>query len=231
MPRVAITGLQDRFKPRKREVLRQVLIGRVRDRRVDLRRAVSGTGGRVRSAAITHAGVMRRSARIRVAEVLGIALPAHLRSVQLLEQRRHICRVHTAVGTDLPVRALGRGHLTVVGVRLQRPRGVDVSRKVFVDRTVVLRVRLRRLAAHGRQIVVEAEVPGAVVVLQEHALTGQRPPQVRVLVQARERRVIGLVLKDDQPDMLDLARLDSEAVPAAARRVASRSPPMRRSPR
>ena len=48
-------------------------------------------------------------------------------------------------------------------------------------------------------------MPGAVVVLEQDALRGQRLPQVGVVVEAGEGRVVGLVLEDDQPDVLDLA--------------------------
>src|ERR1019366_1427732 len=85
--------------------------------------------------------------------------------------------------------------------------------ELVVVEAVSLCVRLRRLAAREREVVIEAEVPGAVVVLQQHPLTWQRPPQVCVLVQTGERRVIGLVLENDQPHMLDLARPDPEAIP------------------
>ena len=148
VPRVAVTGLQDRFKPREREVLWQVLVCGVRDRRVDLRPAARRAGRRVRRAAVAHTSVVGRSARVMVAKVLRVTLPAHLGRVELLEQGRHAGRVDAAIGADRPVCALSGGHLTVVGVRLQRSRGIDVPREVVVERTVSLGVGLRRLAAH-----------------------------------------------------------------------------------
>ena len=57
-----------------------------------------------------------------------------------------------------------------------------------------------------RYVVVHAEVAGAVVVGEQGALLGERLPQVAVLIEAGESLVVGLVLQDDQPDVLDARR-------------------------
>ena len=218
--RVAVARLQDRLEPREREVLRHVLVGRVRAARVGLRRCC-----RSRRAAIRRAAVLRSrpsaSGRLRlgVAEVLGVALPAHVRGVELVEQRLHARGVHAAVGPGGRVRALPpRPSARSSGSSRSDP---DVSTCPGSGRSTGsrLRVGLRRLPADQRDVVVQAEVAGAVVVLQQHALGRQRLPQVRVVVQAGERRVVRLVLEDDQPDVLDLPGLDPESVGIRAGRA------------
>ena len=88
-----------------------------------------------------------------------------------------------------------------------------MPRELIEIRAISLRVLLRRLATYHRNVVIKAEMPGPVIVLQQHALRGQRLPQIRVVVQTGERRVKGLVLQDDQPHMLDLPRPDPQAEP------------------
>ena len=58
------------------------------------RRAGRGVGG----AAVRVPASCAGAARVGVAEVLGVALPADVRGVQLVEQRRHARRVDAAVG-------------------------------------------------------------------------------------------------------------------------------------
>ena len=93
-------------------------------------------------------------------------------------------------------------------------------------RAVVLHGVRRGLAGHQRDVVVHAEVAGAVVVGEERSLLGQRLPQVAVLVEPGEGLVVGLVLQDDQPHVLD--RSGGEYHPGCrGRRV---NPPMRTRP-
>src|SRR5439155_26490363 len=67
---------------------------------------------------------------------------------------------------------------------------------------VVLGLAVGRLAAGHGDVVVEARVPGAVVVGQEGALAGQGAGQVRRRYLAEtERGVDAAVLKDDRPDV------------------------------
>src|SRR5450755_2699597 len=95
---VAIAGLEDRVKPREREVLGHVLVGGVGAAGVGLGGGAGRAGGGIRSAAVLHARAVDGPAGVGVAEILGIALPAHARLVELVEQRRHAGRVHAAIG-------------------------------------------------------------------------------------------------------------------------------------
>ena len=117
---VAVTGLKDRLEPREREVLGHVLVGRVRAARVGLgRRPGRGRRGE-RSAAGLGADAVRGAAGVGVVQVLGVALPAHVRGVELVEQRRDRRRVDAAVGAGRRVRAGRRDQLAVVRVGEQR---------------------------------------------------------------------------------------------------------------
>jgi hypothetical protein len=135
-----------------------------------------------------------------------------MRGVELVEQRRHVGGVDAAVGARGGVGAGGRFHLPIVGVVLQLARHVERTGEFVVIGAVGLRVGLRGLATHQRDVVVEAEVAGAVVVLQQHPLFGQRLPQIGVVVEPGEGGVVGLVLENDQPHMLDLALAEAETV-------------------
>src|SRR6202012_4959571 len=167
-----------------------------------------------RGAAVLRADAVRRlPGRVRVAEVLRVPLPADLVGRELVEQRRHAAWVPAAVlagGGVLP----GRGDdLPVIAVALQRSAAlVHMPGEAVVVGAVVLDVGLRRLPADERDVVVLAVVAGAVVVLEQYALPRHRAPQVGVPVEAGEGRVVGLVLENDQPDVLDRARPDAEAV-------------------
>ena len=230
--RVAVARLEDRLEPREREVLRDVLVGRVRATGVRVGCATGRTGRAVGRAAILNAGVVGLSSagareragrgRIGIAQILRIALPAHVCGIELVKERRHARRIDATVGARCRIRPRARDELPVVRVGRERAGRVDAAGHRVVIRTVRLVVRLGRLAADLRDVVVEAEVSGAVVVGQQRALGRQRLPQVGVVVQAREACVIGLVLEDDQPDVLDLAGLDAEAVAGRARRCADR---------
>jgi len=153
-----------------------------------------------------------RTARVRVAEILGVALPADGGRVQLVEQCWDGRRVHAAVGARGGVRPGGRDQLPVVGVGLERSRRVDGALHGVVVGAVGLGVGLRRLTADHGDVVVEAEMTRPEVVLQQYALGGQGLPQVGVVVQPGEARIVGLVLEDDQPHVLDLARLNPKAL-------------------
>ena len=98
-------GLQDRLKPRKREVLGHVLVGRVGAARVRLG-ACCPSGPAIAYGAPQYCvpASWVGPLRVRVAEVLGVALPAHVRRVELVEERRHARRVDAAV---LPAAAFG----------------------------------------------------------------------------------------------------------------------------
>ena len=209
---VALAGAAQRLKPREREVLGQVLVGGGGGARVGLSLAAGRTGIGVGSAAVAGPRRVLGRGTVGVVEVLGVALPAHPGGVELVKQRLDAGRVDAAVGPGGRVGALRGGHLPVVRVLAQRARQIDSAGEVVVVGAVHLRVGLCRLAADQRDVVVEAEVAGAEVVLEQDPLLRQRPPQIRVVVQAGERRVVGLVLEDDQPDVLDLARLDPEPV-------------------
>src|SRR5207249_3176104 len=131
-----------------------------------------------------------------VAQVLGIALPRLLGRVELVEQGRYGVRVGAAVRTVGGVGSGQRGDLTPVRAGLD-----DAGRAPHVgvlDSAVQLNVLHRGLPGHQGDVVVLAEVARAVVVLQQHALRRQGLPEVAVLVEARERRVVRLVLQDDQ---------------------------------
>ena len=219
--RVAVARVEDRCEPRQRVVLGDVLVGRVRAARVGILgagAAVAGhrrrADGRVGRAAVLGARVVRRSGRVGIPEILRVDLPADAVGVELVEQRRHARWIHAAVAAVRRVRAGGRVELAVVRVRGERPRGVDRALQRVICRAVALIVGHRRLAAGQREVVVEARVAGAVVVLQERALGRKRLPQVGVAVQAGEARVVRLVLEHDQPDVLDRAAVDAEAVVA-----------------
>ena len=121
-----------------------------------------------------------------VAHRLHVALPADVDPVELVEQREHARRVDAA----------GRCVRLAVG---RRGAGGDV----FVDRAVHLALGIRRLARHRREVVVLAEVPRPVVLAQEGTLGGEGLPQVAVPVEPGERRLVGLVLENDQPHVLD----------------------------
>ena len=90
------------------------------------------------------------------------------------------------------------------GSRRRAMRGVAGELGVDVA-AVALHVVLGRLAGHQRDVVVHAGVARAVVVLQQGALGGEGLPQVGVVVDAGELRVVRLVLQDDQPDVGDRA--------------------------
>ena len=212
MRRVAVAGLQQRLKPREREVLGHVLIGAVGRAGVRLRRARRRPRRRVGSPAILSPRVVHRPTGVGIAEILGVALPAHARLVELVEQRRHRAGIHAPVLTDGGVGTRRGRELPVVGVAVQIARIVDRPRDRVVVRTVRLRVGEGRLPTGQRQVVVQRVVSRAVVVLEQDTLRRKRLPQVSVVVETRERRVIGLVLQNDQPHVLDLPRPDPDAV-------------------
>ena len=166
----ALARFQNRLEPWKREMLWQVLVGRVRDARVGLRLAARRSGRAKWSAAHLHSGRRIGCPGAGIAEVLGIALPAHVGRIELVEQRLHAGRVDAAVRAGRGVGALRGGHLAVVGVVPQRTRSVDMPREVVVVRAVHLRVSLRGLAADERDVVIEAEVARSEVVLEQDAL-------------------------------------------------------------
>ncbi len=202
---------QQRFEPREREVLGHVLVGRVG--RSGVRHPSAGRAARAAAAV----DVVRRSRRVGVAEILRVPLPADAGGVELVEQGRHAGRVDAAgptvrafgraAGDRVGVGGAGLGELATISCRaVLRGRAGDYrALLVAVHRAVVLVGRRRTLPADHRRVVVQREVTGAVVVLQERALRRQRLPQVAVLVQPGERRVVGLVLEDDQPHVLDRA--------------------------
>src|ERR1019366_3652815 len=115
-----------------------------------------------------------------VADVLAIALPGLANSVKLVEQRRGLARVGAAVRAVGSVRAAGlggicgRGDLTAVRAGSQN---ACIAAEVSVcDAAVRLCVLLRGLTRDHRLVVVLAGVSRAEVVLQQHALSGQRLP-------------------------------------------------------
>ena len=68
-----------------------------------------------------------------------------------------------------------------------------------------MQVHLRCLARNEGDVVVLGIMAGAVVVIKESTLTGEFLPQVGILVEPGEALVVGLVLQDDKPHVLDLA--------------------------
>ena len=68
-----------------------------------------------------------------------------------------------------------------------------------------MQVHLWRLARNEGDVVVLGIVAGAVVVVKESTLTGEFLPQIGALVEPGEVLVVGLVLQDDKPHVLDLA--------------------------
>jgi hypothetical protein len=188
--RRAVAAVEEGVEPRERRVLGDVLVGR---------RRASGVGhsdaGRV-AGRTTGVGVPPGV----IAKVLEVPLPAHVGGVELVEQGGHVRRVDAAIAANRAVGASRRGPLSVVRVGWLTDDRAD---GVLVLRAVGLAVWVRPLAADQRRVVVQAEMAGSEVVLQEDALLRQRLPQIGVVVQARECGVVGLVLQDDQPYVLD----------------------------
>jgi len=210
--RSGLVAVDQRVKPGEREVLGDVLITQLRALVVVARLA---GGNRVEVLRVRRrVGACRaRSAARRVlavgdrVQVLGVALPGLARSVELVEQRRHVRGIGAAVAAHRGVDAAAGVGLPVIGVRSQRAtRRLDTCVGVGVvvyGGAIGLHVLLGRLAADQGLVVALAEVAGAVVVLQQHPLGGECLPQIGVLVEPGERGVVALVLQDDQPGLLD----------------------------
>ena len=217
----AVVVADDRVEPREGEVLGDVLVvllgtgergdalglvvvGRLHRLRVVRGVVLAGAGSATQGVLSTSLGM----------QVLGVSLPGHAGGVELVEEGGSLSGVGAAV---LAVRGVGAGQrhdLTVIVVGaegLALVLGDDrlVGAQIGVgDVTVGLQVEGRGLAGDQGGVVVLGVVAGAVVVGEQGTLGGQRLPQVGVLVESGEGGVVGLVLQDDQPHVLDVTGLE-----------------------
>ena len=217
----AVVVADDRVEPREGEVLGDVLVvllgtgergdalglvvvGRLHRLRVVRGVVLAGAGSATQGVLSTSLGM----------QVLGVSLPGHAGGVELVEEGGSLSGVGAAV---LAVRGVGAGQrhdLTVVVVGAEGfalVLGDDrlVGAQIGVgDVAVGLQVEGRGLAGDQGGVVVLGVVAGAVVVGEQGTLGGQRLPQVRVLVESGEGGVVGLVLQDDQPHVLDVTGLE-----------------------
>ena len=217
----AVVVADDRVEPREGEVLGDVLVvllgtgergdalglvvvGRLHRLRVVRGVVLAGAGSATQGVLSTSLGM----------QVLGVSLPGHASGVELVEEGGSLSGVGAAV---LAVRGVGSGQrhdLTVVVVGaegLALVLGDDrlVGAQIGVgDVAVGLQIEGRGLAGDQGGVVVLGVVAGAVVVGEQGTLGGQRLPQVGVLVESGEGGVVGLVLQDDQPHVLDVTGLE-----------------------
>ena len=217
----AVVVADDRVEPREGEVLGDVLVvllgtgergdalglvvvGRLHRLRVVRGVVLAGAGSATQGVLSTSLGM----------QVLGVSLPGHAGGVELVEEGGSLSGVGAAV---LAVRGVGAGQrhdLTVVVVGaegLALVLGDDrlVGAQIGVgDVAVGLQIEGRGLAGDQGGVVVLGVVAGAVVVGEQGTLGGQRLPQVGVLVESGEGGVVGLVLQDDQPHVLDVTGLE-----------------------
>ena len=183
------------------DALGLVLLGRLHGLGVLVRGVLQGAGGA--SQAVLASGV--------VAQVLGVSLPRDAGGIELVEEGGDVLGVGATVLAVGCVRTGQRENLTVVVVAPELLAGVTVDdRRVRAetgvgDVAVGLEVHLGGLSGDHRGVVVLRVVAGAEVVGEQSALLRQLLPQVGVLVEPGEGGVVGLVLQDDEPDVLDLA--------------------------
>src|SRR5207244_11576890 len=115
----------------------------------------------------------------RVADVLHVPLPREATRGQLVGERAHALGVHAARADGLTV---------------ARRRG---EAEVAVDLAVALRLRVRALTAQLGDVVGQAVVRGAVVIVEELPLREQRLVEIRRGRRRAERLRVVLVLEVD----------------------------------
>jgi len=122
-------------------------------------------------------------ARWIVAHIFHIAAPSLAGSGQLIGESLHACRIHAAVANS---RAVGRGAgLHEVGVHL----------------AAIARLGSGGLAADHGDVVVEADVAGAEILIEQDALSRQRLGQEGSLRVRAESGVEALIFQDDDENM------------------------------
>ena len=166
---------------------------------------VGGAEGRVPAVGSTR-GVRRPAvSRRRVAHVLFVGPPGRdvclrvgrIFGIELRGDGLHRGRVDAALAVDLA----GVGGLVGVGCA-----GDDVGEGKTVVGAVGLGVHRWRLTGDLGNVVVEAVVPGGVVILEQFALRTKGGVEVGGGGAGTERRVVALVLELDDEDVVDLPR-------------------------
>ena len=155
------------------------------DERVVARRVLVAVARRLRVVARVQRGVTaRRRLGRRVPHVLHVTLPGATHGRELIGDRGHESGVDAALSDRLTVGVEGR-----------------CAGEVGVDHAVPLRLGVRRLATHERDVVVEAHVTRRVVLPQQLSLLGELLGKVDAGRRGAEGLVEALVLEDDDEDV------------------------------
>ena len=133
----------------------------------------------------------------------------------------HIAHIGTprfACGVELIGKSLDGGWIDAAGADGLAIRGDAGESKILIDLAIITCLRSGGLAAEHGDIVVEADVAGAVILVEEHALGGKSFGEVRSLGIWTEGDVVAFVFEDDDEHVFDLV---AEVVVAGLRTCGS----------
>ena len=156
--------------------------------------------GSLRVVEFVQGDLALRVERLTAGRLLAFRVQAHV---------FHIAAPGPAGGGELIGKRLKLGGVNAPGADRLTVRGDPGEFEIIIEGTIDVRLHGRRLAAEHGDVVVQADMPGAVVLAEQHALARQGLRQElggRILLGGRtERRVKAFVLEHDDEDMADPA--------------------------